>query len=121
MEEVSLVNFAIVLALVPICQGLVQMLKNDNFGAYVTRLLSLVVALGLVFLIREADIPGFSVSLENPYTAMLTGLVIALIAAGFYDSQKAGIVKSIAESEQDITVATEMVGIEKEKETKKTK
>ncbi len=123
MDEVTLVNFAIVFALVPICQGLVQLLKNEKFGAYTTRILSVIVAEGLVFLVRQADVSGFSQSLQNPYLAALTGLVVALIAAGFYDSQKAGIVKQIAEASSDITVPTPMVGVDKDapKATKTTK
>ncbi len=113
MQEVSLVNFAIVFALVPICQGLTQLLKHDKLGDYGVRLLVFAVAEGLTFLVRQANVEGFSQSLQNPYLAGLTGLVVALIAAGFYDSQKAGIVKQIAESDSDITVATEMVGVDK--------
>lgn len=115
MNDVSLVNFAIVFALVPICQGVVQLLKNDNFSSYIVRLLSLIVAETLVFLVRQANVEGFSGSLQNPYLAGLTGLIVALIAAGLYDSQKAGIVKQIAESQQDITVAKPMVGVEDKK------
>lgn len=121
MDEITLVNFAIVFALVPVCQGLVQMLKYEKMGAYATRILSIVVAEGLVFLVRQADVQGFSLSLDNPYLAGLTGLVVALIASGFYDTQKAGIVKQIAESESDVTVAEEMVGIEKDSKSKNSK
>lgn len=114
MPDVTLVNFAIVMALVPICQGLVQMLKHDKIGTYGTRILAIVIGEGLTFLVRQANVIGFSQSLQNIYTAALTGLVVALIAAGFYDMQKAGIVKSIAESATDITVPTELVGAEED-------
>lgn len=97
MEEITLVNFAIVFALVPVCQGLVQMLKHEMFGTYATRMITLAVAEGLVFLVRQANVDGFSLSLGNPYLAGLTGLVVALIASGFYNSQKAEIVKQIEE------------------------
>lgn len=120
MEEVSLVNFAIVFALVPIVQALTNMLKHDSMGDYGKRALSIVLGLGLTFLVRQAGAVGFSESLSNPYLAGLTGLVVALIAGGFYEQQKAGIVKKIAESEDEMNVKAEMVGIE-DKDVKKKK
>ncbi len=114
MDQITLINFAIVLALVPICQGLVQMLKHEKMGNYGAKILAFIVGIGLTFLVREGNLPGFSASLENPYVAVLTGLVVALIAAGFYDMQKAGIVKQIALSESDITVPSELVGADKD-------
>ena len=114
MSDITLVNFTVVLALVPICQGIVQMLKVDLMGPFMTRVLALTVGLALTLVVRQAGVPGFSETLSNPYLAILTGVVVALVSSGFYDSQKAGIVKSIAEAGTDITVPTPMVGVDKD-------
>ncbi len=111
MNEITLVNFAIVLSLVPICQGLVQMLKHDKMGSYGVRVLTLVIGLALTFLVRQGDIPGFSESLKNLYLSGLTGLVVAMIASGAYNMTKNDIVNKIAKSTSDVTVPSELVDL----------
>ena len=107
-------NFGIILALVPICQGLVQMFKQDKWPTIVTRLLTFVIALGLTFAVREANIPDISNLLGNYYLAGITGAVVALMAAGLYSQAKADIVSKIAKSESTITVPSELVDATKE-------
>ncbi len=116
MNELSFLNFGLILALVPICQGVVQMIKSDKFPSYVTRLLSLVVGLGLTFLVRQANVDGISSAIQNPYLAALTGLVVALIASGFYDMARKDIVNTIAQSTSDVTVPSELLDVKKEDE-----
>src|SRR6185436_2160917 len=121
MNEITLVNFAIVLSLVPLCQGLVQMLKHEKMGTYGVRVLTLVIGEALTFLVRQGAIPGFSESLQNPYLAGLTGLVVALIASGFYNMTRNDIVNKIAKSTTDVTVPSELVDVDKNDEASTSK
>lgn len=82
--EISFLNLAIISSLVPFCTGLVQLLKNDKLPPYAVKLLSLVVGLGLAFLIRNAEVDGFSEVLSNPYLTILTGIAIGLTASGLF-------------------------------------
>ena len=116
MNELSFLNFGLILALVPICQGVVQMVKSDNIPPYLTRILSLVVGIALVFLVRLSGVEGVSDVIENPYLAGLTGLVVALIASGSYNMTKNDIVNKIAKSTSDVTVPSELVDVTKEDE-----
>lgn len=109
MNEIQLFNFGLILALVPICQGIVQMLKNDKLPSFVTRVMSLVIGIALVFLVRQAGIEGISTLVTNPYLAALNGVVIAMMASGFYSMTKSDIVKQVVESKTDTAVPSKLV------------
>lgn len=109
MDQIQLFNFGLILALVPICQAVVQMLKNDQLPAFVTRLMSLAVGIGLTFLVRQAGIEGVSELVGNAYLASLTGLVVALIASGSYSMTKSDIVKQVVTSKTDTAVPSKLV------------
>lgn len=109
MNEIQLFNFGLILALVPICQAIVQMLKNDALPEFVTRLMSLVVGIALTFLVRQAGVEGVSDLVMNPYLAGLTGLVVALIASGSYSMTKSDIVKQVVSSKTDTAVPSKLV------------
>lgn len=107
-------NFGLILALVPICQGIVQMIKSDALPTYFIRIITLAVGIGLVFLIRQGEIIGVSDVITNPYMAFLTGVVVSLVASGSYNMTKSDIVNKIAKSTSDVTVPAELVDVTKE-------
>lgn len=109
-------NFGIILALTPICQGLVQLFKQDNWADWTKRLLSLVLGLLLAFAVREAQIPQISELLGNYYLTAITGVVVALMASGLYSQQKTDIVNKIAQSTTNVTVPSELVDVPKDSE-----
>lgn len=111
MEDISLFNLGLVLSLVPICQGLVQMLKQDSFPPIVTRLLSLVIGVGLVFLVRLAGVEA-SAFVSNPYMAALSGLVVALISGGQYNMIKSDIVADVVTSKGEVAVPSKLINAE---------
>lgn len=106
---VSLFNFGLILALVPICQGLVQMIKTEFMSTTVTRLLSVVIGIGLTFLVRQSGVEGVSNLIGNPYLAVLTGLVTSLIASGMYNMAKNDIIKDAVTSKTDTSVPSKLV------------
>ncbi len=114
MTELSFLNFGLILALVPICQGLVQVLKTDNMPSIFVRWLSLFIGIVLVFMVKLSNVPGISEMINNPFLAALTGIVVALIASGAYDMTKRDIVNKIAQSTTDVTVPSELVDVKKE-------
>lgn len=114
MNEISFLNFGLILALVPICQGLVQVLKTDSMPSLFVRWLSLFLGIVLVFLVKLSNVEGISELIDNPFLAALTGIVVALISSGAYDMTKRDIVTKIAQSTSDVIVPSELVDVKKE-------
>lgn len=105
----DLINLGIAFALVPFTQGLVQVLKHDKWSDWVKRVLTVLVAMGLVYLVRMSGIPEVSAQLANLYYTALTAIGTALIAMGLYSQQKGDIMTKIAKSESSVKVPSELM------------